>query len=98
MKKLMMCLCVGVLLWGPLTATMAQDEKGPVPSQMVRVPDVRGKLLSDAMRVIRDAGLRSETQVSDRDGQRRVVDRQEPAPGESVVRGSTVKIFGRLAP
>lgn len=98
MKKLVMCLCAAVLLSGSFSTTMAQDEKGPVPSQTVRVPDVRGKVLSDAIRTIQAAGLKSETQISDRDGERRVVERQEPAAGTSVMRGSTVKIFGRLAP
>lgn len=88
---------VGIFLGGTLAVHADSDDKGPVGARMVTVPNVCGKLLTEAMAILSAAGLNRQTQLSDRDGERRIVIRQEPTAGTIVARGTTVKIFGQLA-
>jgi beta-lactam-binding protein with PASTA domain len=88
---------VGIFLGATFAVHADSDEKGPVAARMVTVPNVCGKLLTEAIAILSAAGLNRQTQLSDRDGERRIVIRQEPAAGTMVARGTTVKIFGQLA-
>lgn len=97
MKISVWVLVVGILLGGTFAVHAESDDKGPVAARMVAVPNVCGKLLTEAMTILLAAGLNRQTQLSDRDGERRIVIRQEPAAGTIVARGTTVKIFGQLA-
>ncbi len=75
----------------------ADDVKGPIAASMVMVPDLYGKSLTEAIRILNNAGLGRETQLSDRDGELRYVIRQDPAARSRVPRGTVVKIYGQLA-
>jgi beta-lactam-binding protein with PASTA domain len=89
-------LCL-LLSSGMFSLTYAQDDKGRVGSLLITVPNVIGKTLSEAIAILGNAGLGRETQLSDRDGERRIVIRQDPAAGARVPRGTVVKIYGQLA-
>ena len=98
MKKILVGLiAIIVLLCGIGPAVAGPDDKGPVTLSAVMVPNVVGKTLVEAMRVLGAAGLRAQTQQSDRDGERRIVIRQSPSAGARVARGSFVNIYGQLA-
>ncbi|NTU98130.1 MAG: PASTA domain-containing protein [Chlorobiaceae bacterium] len=73
------------------------DEKGPVnlPSR-VAVPNVVGSRLVPGIQTLRAAGFLPVTQMSDRDGNARVIIRQEPAAGSIAMKGSSVNIYGQL--
>jgi len=95
-RTMVVAMLVGGSVLLPLPAA-SDDEKGPVASQMVSVPNLYGKSLNEAIRMLSAAGLGRETQLSDRDGELRYVIRQDPAAGAVVPRGSVVKIYGQLA-
>jgi len=96
MKKIITLGAVLVLLLGAISPAMAGDDnKGPV-NLTVTVPNVVGVRLTEAIKVLTAAGLNRETQLSDRDGEARVVIRQDPVAGTRVARGSVVKIYGQL--
>lgn len=99
MNKIAVCLMVvGMLVSGGIAARADSDEKGPVASaRTITVPNVCGKTLSEAIAALTAAGLNRETQQSDRDGERRIVVRQDPAAGAKVARGTIIKIYGQLA-
>jgi hypothetical protein len=98
MKRMLLVLMVAVCLCAAGgSAYASSDEKGPVGSLMVSVPNVVGMTLANGMRELGAAGLRAQTQLSDRDGERRVIIRQAPAPGTRLARGSFVQVFGMLA-
>jgi beta-lactam-binding protein with PASTA domain len=98
MKKIGIVMIVALLLSVCGTVAFgASDEKGTVQSAYVIVPNVVGKTLVSGMSALSAVGLRAETQLSDRDGERRIIIRQDPAPGTRVAKGSFVKIYGQLA-
>lgn len=99
MKKAITTMTILCLLTagGIFSLTHAQDDKGRVGALMVAVPNVVGKTLTEALGILGKAGLRPQTQQSDRDGERRVVIRQDPAAGARVSKGTVVSIFGQLA-
>ena len=68
MKKSIIFFFVFVLFVGGVAATFAaEDDKGPVGSAMVTVPNVLGKTLVEAISLLRNSGFIPETQVSDRE-------------------------------
>jgi hypothetical protein len=97
MKAITSALVVMGLFMGMSLPLQAQDDvKGPV-NVSIAVPNVVGKSLTEAINTLKAAGLNRETQQSDRDGEARIVIRQDPAAGTRVRRGSVVKIYGQLA-
>jgi beta-lactam-binding protein with PASTA domain len=80
-------------------AWAADDDKGRVtlPSATVTVPNVCNLSLSKAISTLIAAGLKPQTQMSDRDGEARICIRQNPAGGTKVAPGSMVYIYGQLA-
>jgi beta-lactam-binding protein with PASTA domain len=101
MRKWIAGMVVVTLLMGGLVVAWAQDdEKGAVKSLrsvQIAVPNVIGKSLSESINILNAAGLKPQTQPSDRDGALRIVVRQDPAAGARVPRGTLVNIFGQLA-
>jgi beta-lactam-binding protein with PASTA domain len=98
MKGIVVWMIAVAVIMGAVTVAYSEtDVKGPVGSALVTVPNVVGKTLTEAMGILSAAGLNRETQQSDRDGERRIVVRQDPAAGTKVARGTTVKIYGQLA-
>jgi beta-lactam-binding protein with PASTA domain len=79
------------------TAIGETDEKGPVnlPSR-VAVPNVIGSRLTAGIQTLRSVGLVPITQLSDRDGNARIIVRQAPVAGTMVMKGSSVNIYGQL--
>jgi beta-lactam-binding protein with PASTA domain len=90
-----------VFLLASFTAWAADsDKKGTVSSlsaSMISVPNVCDMSLSKAISTLTAAGLKPQTQLSDRDGQARICIRQNPEAGERVPKGTTVNIYGQLA-
>ena len=79
---------VGMLVSGGIAARADSDKRGfwQTP-RTITVPNVCGKTLSEAIAALTAAGLNRETQQSDRDGERRIVVRQDPAAGAKVCAG-----------
>lgn len=96
LKGLAVAFLTAGLLSTPFSVS-ATDVKGPIAASMVMVPDLYGKTLTEAIRILNNAGLGRETQLSDRDGELRYVIRQDPVAGSRVPRGTVVKIYGQLA-
>jgi beta-lactam-binding protein with PASTA domain len=99
MKKFMiMVLAAGMLMMVTNVVFAADDDKGRVNSlnASVTVPNVVGKSLVEGINILTAAGLKRETQLSDRDGEKRVIVRQDPIAGARVAPGSIVKIYGQL--
>jgi beta-lactam-binding protein with PASTA domain len=100
MRKWIAAMGVVTLLMGGTVLAWAQDDKGPVNSLrsvQITVPNVIGKSLSESIGILNAAGLKPQTQLSDRDGELRLVVRQDPSAGARVPRGTPVNIFGQLA-
>jgi beta-lactam-binding protein with PASTA domain len=98
MKQLLFCLAGVVLVVSSGMAAFAGPDDKPMNAILVTVPNLYGRSLSEAITILNNAGLNRETQLSDRDGERRIVIRQSPAAGSRVPLGSIVKIFGQLDP
>lgn len=74
------------------------DDKGPVTlPRIVTVPNVCNLSLVKAISTLIAAGLKPQTQLSDRDGEARICIRQVPAAGTKVSAGTNVSIYGQLA-
>jgi len=100
MNRLMVAGLMVVLMMALTVPVWAgDDDKGRVtlPTATVTVPNVCNLSLVKAISTLRAAGFIPQTQLSDRDGEARIVIRQDPAAGTKVAAGSNVSIFGQLA-
>lgn len=94
--KVLMLVSIAVGLTLGLTSPAFAGVGGPPRAATTIVPNVVGKTLTEAMTAIRTAGLNPVTQLADRDGKLRVVERQQPAGGATAERGTNVQIFGKI--
>lgn len=69
-----------------------------VEERTVRVPDIRGRSVSDATTILRTQGLDVRTVASRRGGRADAVLAQNPAAGETVALGAQVTVFYEPSP